>query len=491
MDHQARRRRFALYILTTVIIGGSLLIASSWAKRVGLIDGLGEDVLQAIASFILYLPLLILIGISIDSVRIRRVVIATLIVVVIWRLIDITDEMPIFHRMPLLGADSSFQSSMQHLGAIAVGTLMFVLFLLIFDELTVANSKLNASNARLEQLFENMPVASFTFDRRGLVKSWNREAVQVYGYTAEEAVRTSYLDLIVTPETKPAADEVIANVFQGQSINDTLCRDRNKSGDVGWRMGHVFPIFGSEGDVEYGVSMNVDVTELKQTEAAAERERDLLRRLFDLQERERQTLALDLHDGLIQYAVGAQLRIEACRCKKRAVPRDVAEEIEIASGLLKRAVGEGRRLISGIRPLIIDEAGVIAAIDHLIQEIMEKDDVAIEFVNAASFDRLEPLVESTLYRIVQEALTNILRHSEATSASLTLSSTDDEIRLEIEDFGKGFSVADIPASRFGVRGITERARLFGGTATVDSAPGRGTRIHVELPASLAPELIHN
>ena len=97
------------------------------------------------------------------------------------------------------------------------------------------------------------------------------------------------------------------------------------------------------------------------------------------------------------------------------------------------------------------------------------------------FDRLEPLLEATVYRIVREAVTNLNRHSQSDRSEIRLTQVGDRLQIEIEDWGIGFDPAGVGKDRFGLQGIRERARLLGGRAVISSAPGKGTRVFVDLP----------
>ena len=138
-------------------------------------------------------------------------------------------------------------------------------------------------------------------------------------------------------------------------------------------------------------------------------------------------------------------------------------------------------LINGLRPPILDEAGIVAAIDYLICEVTQQCDLEVEFVRDLQVIRLAPPLETTVFRIVQESLTNVQRHSGSKRAKVSLTGNDDRLNLEVKDWGVGFEPEEVDESHFGLRGIRERARLLGGKAVVDTSLGHGTRIEVDLP----------
>jgi PAS domain S-box-containing protein len=226
-----------------------------------------------------------------------------------------------------------------------------------------------------------------------------------------------------------------------------------------------------------------DVTEQKSVEDKLRLERKLLKRLLDLQERERRLLAYELHDGLIQDLVGAKMLIESLVPALGSAQPALKEQLSIVESVLRQAIGEGRRMISNLRPMVIDESGILAAIDYLISEASGADSPKMAFRHNVRFSRLSPLLEGALFRIVQESLTNARRHSHATHVDVELAQVDDRVVLTVRDDGVGFDSATVPKDRFGLSGLMERTRLFGGRSHIRSELGKGTEIWVELPIS--------
>jgi signal transduction histidine kinase len=123
----------------------------------------------------------------------------------------------------------------------------------------------------------------------------------------------------------------------------------------------------------------------------------------------------------------------------------------------------------------------VAALEFLVFESQKNCAARIELTSEVRFTRLGTLLENALYRIVQESLTNACRYSQSPRIEIRLSRTDSRVLLDVRDWGVGFDPAAVGKSRFGLRGIRDRARLLDGEATITSAPGSGTHIHVELP----------
>lgn len=148
---------------------------------------------------------------------------------------------------------------------------------------------------------------------------------------------------------------------------------------------------------------------------------------------------------------------------------------------LLQCMREARHLINGLRSPILDEFGVVAAIDDLVAQGGGPGNPQIEFVHRLGSDRLASSLENAIFRIVQESLTNARRYSQSHRLLVKLTRRDDCIRIAVQDWGIGFNPKKVGDGHFGLEGIRERARLFGGSAIIKSTPGKGTRIVVELP----------
>ena len=178
---------------------------------------------------------------------------------------------------------------------------------------------------------------------------------------------------------------------------------------------------------------------------------------------------------------GALYQFQAVGPLRDRDPNAVDKAFDDAMRLLRDAMEEARRLISGLRPPVLDESGVVAAIDYLIAEQSRHGGPEIEFVHEAEFERFAPPLESAVFRIVQECLTNACRYSQSEKVRVEVGRVNDRIRVDVQDWGIGFDPNKINGDHVGLRGIHERARLLGGTVAIETAPRHGARITVELP----------
>jgi signal transduction histidine kinase len=222
--------------------------------------------------------------------------------------------------------------------------------------------------------------------------------------------------------------------------------------------------------------------ELRQKEALRGQ---LLRKLISAQEEERQRIALELHDEAGQALTSLLVGLKAVeRADSLARVHTLTSDLREVVG---RTLDEIRDLALELRPRVLDDLGLIPALAHYVSSCRARFGLQAEFVTTGTDNqRLPPEVETTLYRIAQEALTNVARHADASQASVVLQRRDGAVVLVIDDDGVGFDVAQVMASRqemerLGLYGIEERASLVGGRLTVESSPGAGTTVSVEIP----------
>ena len=213
-----------------------------------------------------------------------------------------------------------------------------------------------------------------------------------------------------------------------------------------------------------------------------------MKQLLEVYERHRQLVAYEIHDGLAQRLAGAIMSFEGLQSVCGEESSSVYVQFEVAMKLLRDSLAEARRLMSGLRPILLDDFGVLEAVEQLVQESQLATGVDIQWTHRVAFRRLAAPLETAVYRIIQEGLNNALRHSRSDEVRIALTQEGPRLRIVIEDQGAGFDPEKIDPSRFGLRGLRERAQLFGGRAAIDSSRGRGTRVSVELPVVEAAPL---
>jgi two-component system, NarL family, sensor histidine kinase DevS len=207
--------------------------------------------------------------------------------------------------------------------------------------------------------------------------------------------------------------------------------------------------------------------------------RDSLRRVVEAQELERRRLARELHDETGQALTSILLGLKALEEKvddtdSRAAAAELRE-------LVVATLQDVRRLAVELRPSALDDFGLVAALERLTASISEQTGIAIDFEPALTTDRLPEEVETALYRIVQESLTNVVKHAKARNVSVLLALKDGAVKAMIEDDGGGFDPAERTGEGFGLVGMRERLALLGGRLEIESSDGAGTTVAAEVP----------
>jgi signal transduction histidine kinase len=221
-----------------------------------------------------------------------------------------------------------------------------------------------------------------------------------------------------------------------------------------------------------------DITESQDAYEELARRKATLRRLIEVQENERQMLCHDLHDGPIQYAIGAKMMLESDSDEVDWPTR--GERLKSAVECLTRVIAEGRQIIRGVRSAVLDDLGLAAAIEDL-RDQMATMHFTVEVNLGEGLDSLEPSLCSTVYRVVQKSLSNARKHAGVDRASVEILRVGDEVHLRVVDRGTGFQVDEDRTAGFGIVGMTERVRLAGGSLWIDSQPGAGSQVNARLP----------
>ncbi len=218
--------------------------------------------------------------------------------------------------------------------------------------------------------------------------------------------------------------------------------------------------------------------------------RRISRSVLQLQEEERTRISRDLHDGIGQSLTALRIQLELL--EQRVAERDRALSPDAASAreLAESCLAEVRQLSRVLRPPMLDDLGLGPTLRWLARTLQEKTGVSIELRLEGDEARADPAVETIVYRLVQEALTNVVKHAAAPSAEVTVSKEAARIRVRVEDRGRGFDPAQILSAAedagFGVRGMRDRVHFFNGRFALRSTPGSGTVVEAEIPLPASP-----
>ncbi len=333
-----------------------------------------------------------------------------------------------------------------------------------------------------QTLVETIPHGIQEIDTTGVITFGNKAYRTMLGYEPEEILGKYIWDLLCDNLQKDQLKQYLKELVESQPPHAPYFQTNlTKHGEpidvqVDWNYKR-----DETGTVQGFISVITDITERRTAEEKLAAERRLLKKMLDLQEQERKLLAYEIHDGMVQDVVATKMLFEGIVHDSENETQPRSFQVGQVKKLLDKAIAEGRRLIRELRPMILDEAGIVEAIKHLVASEYSNSSLQVKLLLPVKLDRLDAILEGTVFRIVQEALTNAKRYSQSATAVVKLVQRDQQVVLEIRDQGVGFEPDKVSEGHFGLQGIIERARLFGGHATIESAPGQGCCIVVELP----------
>jgi PAS domain S-box-containing protein len=312
----------------------------------------------------------------------------------------------------------------------------------------------------------------------------NAFGCQLLGRTPSEIVGASLLDFYTGEDRERLEHEALPGVLaDGRWTGELFLTTDAGKRVAAWQ--HVFLVRDTEADTQRFATVIADITSLRATQEILQRERENLWQMLRSSDQERQMIAYEIHDGLTQQLAGALLQFQSYEYQKDLHPARALETFAAGLAALRQAHFEARRLISGVRPPILDEYGIDAALAVLANEKSLTAAARITYQSEVAFDRLPPLLENTIYRIAQEALANACKHSGSQEVRMTLIQEGGIVRLEVCDLGIGFDPETVVEHRFGLQGIRVRTRMLGGQLTIDSVQGRGTSVRVVLPFAMS------
>ncbi len=347
------------------------------------------------------------------------------------------------------------------------------------------------SEARFRAVMSNAPLGILIVapDRR--ITDANPRACEILGYPRERLVGTG-IQAITHPDDWLASASRAAPMEAGL-LQDFVLEKRYLRGDGGivWAKLHVAAVNDAAGKHLYRISVIEDITERMQVDARsqhhAEQVSALSGRLLRAQEDERRHIARELHDEIGQVLTGVQFAMGAAeqQCAREGVePAQIGISIGLAKRVVTDAMGRVRKMWQQLRPPVLDDLGLVAALHSLCGQHEALTSVPVVFDAQCDAAAIPPQVAEVLYRISQEALTNAARHARARRIDVRLSESQGKLVLEVRDDGAGFdTLQSVAAGHLGIVGMRERIKLLGGRLEVRSSPGAGTSIVAEISAA--------
>jgi PAS domain S-box-containing protein len=350
-----------------------------------------------------------------------------------------------------------------------------IAFLLTAWVITGIVTRLREQNALLDGLFEQAPQATALANLDTRVVRVNREFTRLFGYTPQETVGHRLSDLIVPPESREEIQRHLELMSQRQRLDAEVIRQR-KGGNRLHVLAVGAPVSLPRGQIAI-YAMYRDISERKATEEALHA---LSIRLMEVQDNERKHLASELHDEIGQLLTGLRLLLR----RDEESPSDTLGIRRLqALAMVDELLGRVQGLSFDLGPADLDQLGLLPALLALFERYSAQTGILVNFKHQGVERRFSSRLETGAYRIVQEALTNAARHASVASVSVRVWTDADRLYLQIEDRGRGFEPEVVlRASRSnGLVGMQRRIMLLGGRMTIESSPGAGTTIIVELP----------
>jgi PAS domain S-box-containing protein len=333
----------------------------------------------------------------------------------------------------------------------------------------------------LQAIFDNIPVMISIRDSAGMILLVNQEWERVLGWTLQEARHTDVLaEAYPDPEVRRKALEQIRAADRRWTDFHTRTRG-GRTIETSWaRVGL------SDGTT---IGFGQDISERRDAEERLRQSAEELRALSDrlrvVREEERSRMAREVHDGVGQALTA--LRMDVAWLERQLAaggdPRaGVEPKLHAMSELIDTTLDTVQRIATELRPGVLDELGLEAAIEWYLREFEQRTGIACQFRSELESPVLDPGRSTAVFRILQEAMTNVARHSVATQAKIQLSSDRERLRLEVRDNGRGISEDRIASSAsLGLVGMRERARSLGGDVEIRGATGRGTTVLLTIP----------
>ena len=352
----------------------------------------------------------------------------------------------------------------------------------------------------LAKIADGSPIPAFVINKQHKVTHWNTAIEALSGIKKNEIIGTDEQWRVFYTEKRPAMADLIANEASADEI-EVYYRGKCKKShlidgayeaedffpDLGrngkWLHFTASPVRDSNGEITGAIETLEDITERK---GAEDNLRYYLKEITRAQEEERKRIARELHDDTVQVLGSLSRQLDNFIRKKHGLASSEVFFLKDLQAQFNRGVEGMHRFVQALRPSLLDDLGLVAALRSLAKGLQESDGIATDLKVLGGERRFSPEVEALLFRIVQEALSNMRRHAQASEARVVMEFAEDRIKVTISDNGRGFELSrgldELPRSgKLGLAGMQERARLLGGSLKVESELGKGTRVTVEAP----------
>jgi PAS domain S-box-containing protein len=408
-------------------------------------------------------------------------------------------------------------------------------------ELEMQNAELQTARDRLEVLLEKFtdlydfaPVGYFSLDEQGRILEVNLTGATLLGVERSRLLGERF-PRFSSPASRPVVRTFLERVFTGgskqvceatllkesgpafwASLHGTSAISPNASGnwcrlavsDVSARkqaeeaQRHLEVMIDSNRELRKEITRREAVEEalrssrrsqsllLEQSHLMQAQLRRLSHQILEAQEEERKRISRELHDEITQTLVGINVHLETLARETGIRPSRLRQKIARTQRQVEKSVNIVHRFARELRPTALDDLGLIATLHSALKDFMKRTGIRVHFTTFAGVEQLNSARRTVLYRVVQSALTNVAQHARASSVSVSIQKLADAVHMEIADNGRSFNVERVLHARnnqrLGLLGMRERVEMVGGDFSVESAPGQGTVIRVQIPFRSSP-----
>ena len=356
-----------------------------------------------------------------------------------------------------------------------------------------AEESLRRSEAFLDNIIEQSPHAMYITDGRGTLMRLNQTCRELLHITDDEVVG-KYNVLQDNIVEEQGLLPLVKKVFEkGETVKFTIWYDSSRLKPLELRKTAfvtldvtISPVLDVNGRVTNAITQHVDITERKRAEDQLRSSREQLRALSahlqSVREEERTLIAREIHDELGQTLTVFKMDLSWLENKLPKKEKSLIEKAQSMSKLIDSTIQLVRKISTKLRPGVLDDLGLIAAIEWQAQEFQDRTGIKCEFNSSLETVELDRERSTAVFRICQETLTNVARHSDATRVIINVEESAGNLTLEVDDNGKGISESEISNPKsLGLLGMKERAHIFGGELNIVGTHGKGTTVMVSIP----------
>ncbi|MCL4176685.1 MAG: PAS domain S-box protein [Verrucomicrobia bacterium] len=382
---------------------------------------------------------------------------------------------------------------------------------------------------RLAAIVASSEDAIISTSLNGIIASWNAGAERLFGYTAQKAIGRP-ITLLLPRNRMDEEPDLLERIRRGDHLKHYETVRRRKDGRLLDVSLTVSPILDSQGRIVGVSKIARDITEKKRAEAAQrrsemlaasnrkleqemvrrrtveaalkqtaqherrllvqsrclqEQQRHLAHQVLLAQEKERKRISRELHDVIAQTLMGVTVHLAGLKTRATTNPKGLEQSITRTQRLVKHSLKIIHQFARELRPAMLDDLGLIPALNTFVKHFRAETGLRVSLSAEVIAEQVQGDKRTVLYRVAQEALTNIARHARASRADVKIQQLDRTVCMTITDDGKGFQAEHVlqtkKSKRLGLLGMRERLEMVRGSFTVQSAPGKGTTVRVQIP----------